>query len=254
VSLVLEALRRRQAEDEPSTAVALGLATAHQRRNGTWMVLLTAALLLNAALFAWLFRDRLTEDGGAAEAAATSAIPAPASVAPANQVTVPPAGTVAPPATPGTGVTAPPAGGVLPGAPATAYAPPATAMDPALYAPPAALPQGAYPQGLPPQVPAEPRVLERIALDSLPPAARSRFPGIVISTHVYAEDPAMRAIVVNGARLQEGDLVSGLEIREINEFGVVLEFEAYLVDVPVFTDWDQSNTATGDGREPSSGR
>ena len=47
----------------------------------------------------------------------------------------------------------------------------------------------------------------------------------------------MRAIVVNGERLQEGSQVNGLTIREINEFGVVLEFESYLVDVPVFTDW-----------------
>ena len=47
------------------------------------------------------------------------------------------------------------------------------------------------------------------------------------------------AIVANGTRLQEGDQVAGMTIREINEFGVVLEFESYLVDVPVFTDWEE---------------
>jgi hypothetical protein len=167
-----------------------------------------------------------------------------------NPAPATPAGPPLPSAGAATPAPAPGAGGspAVSPAPATPYAPPATGPAPALPAPP--LPQPAYPQVSPAQVSAEPRVLERIALDSLPPAARSRFPGIVISTHVYAEDPAMRAIVVNGARLQEGDLASGLPIREINEFGVVLEFESYLVDVPVFTDWDENAAETGDGAQP----
>jgi hypothetical protein len=88
-----------------------------------------------------------------------------------------------------------------------------------------------------PQSAPRPSVFERVTLDALPAAARERFPGIAISTHVYAQDPAMRAIIANGVRLQEGDRVAGLLIREINEDGVVLEFENYLVEVPVFTDW-----------------
>jgi general secretion pathway protein B len=72
----------------------------------------------------------------------------------------------------------------------------------------------------------------------LPSAARARFPGIVFSTHIYAEDADLRAIVANGQRLREGERVRGLRIREITETGVVLAFEDYLVEVPIVTDWD----------------
>ena len=58
MSLVLEALRRQQTEDDQGTAVALALANQRQRRQRNWLIVLSAALFLNAALFAWLFRDR----------------------------------------------------------------------------------------------------------------------------------------------------------------------------------------------------
>lgn len=249
MSLVLEALRKQHADADPAAAVALNL-SAEQRRQRPWMVLAALALLLNAAVLAWAFRDRLfgsppAPDQPVAEATEPAQPqgqpPAAAAPAAAPQAAVPPGAQ-----TPGPGQDQT----ALPGQTAPGY----TSQDPgqlAAQAPspaPAAVPadamtavslQAAAAAGAPPTVPggAGPRVLERVTLDALPGDARARFPGIVISTHVYAEDPDLRAIVVNGARLQEGSQVAGLTIREIGPDGVAVEFENYVVEVPIFTDW-----------------
>jgi len=258
MSLVLEALRKQQADTDPGAAVTLAIHAEQQRRQRTWVAVLAVALLLNAAVFAWLFRDTLfgIEIAGAPVAVESGA--------PVDVGAVAPGAVVAsgmPPPTPDMGVRGAPIGvtpnGVAPGGIAqTGIAPTGTVPSQAASAgapqpPPVALPfdpatglQAAAPTnagGIAPSVlPAPeppPRVLERVDLDSLPPGPRSRFPGIAFSTHVYAEDPTLRAIVVNGDRMQEGDRIGDLLIQEITEQGVILEFESYLVEVPVFTDW-----------------
>jgi general secretion pathway protein B len=78
---------------------------------------------------------------------------------------------------------------------------------------------------------------DRVTLASLPADARRRFPGIAFSTHIWSEDPELRAIVANGERRREGDRVRGLTIHEITESGVVMTFERYLVEVPLAADW-----------------
>ncbi|MFM7121412.1 MAG: general secretion pathway protein GspB, partial [Gammaproteobacteria bacterium] len=81
------------------------------------------------------------------------------------------------------------------------------------------------------------RTIERIALTELPPAARTRLPGIVISSHVYSEDPESRTIIANGVTLREGSVLAGLPLKEIGPDGIVVEFESWLVEIPVFADW-----------------
>lgn len=81
------------------------------------------------------------------------------------------------------------------------------------------------------------RTIERVALTELPPAARARLPGIVISSHVYADDPESRTIIANGVTLQEGSVLAGLPLKEIGPNGIVVEFESWLVEIPVFADW-----------------
>ena len=70
-------------------------------------------------------------------------------------------------------------------------------------------------------------------------AARSQSaaPGIVISSHVYADDPENRTIIANGVTLQEGSVLAGLPLKEIGPNGIVVEFESWLVEIPVFADW-----------------
>ena len=79
--------------------------------------------------------------------------------------------------------------------------------------------------------------LRRLALAALPAAARREFPQLVFSTHVYADDPALRAVVVNGQRLTEGNSLGALYLNEITENGVVFATGDYLVDIAVLDDW-----------------
>jgi len=221
MSLVLEALRKQQAASDPTAAVALALVTEQRRRQRTWIVLLAMALLLNAAVFAWLFRDRLIGlPEPAAPVAGQAAAPEPTTIV----TETPPGATPALPLAADQAQAAAPLDASQAGA--TAAVTPAPLPGPAAAV-------AAAPAPLPPPA----RVIERIAFEDLPAGPRSRFPGIAFSTHIYAEDPALRAIVANGQRLQEGDRVADLLIREIAENGIVLEFEDYLVEVPVFTDW-----------------
>jgi hypothetical protein len=60
----------------------------------------------------------------------------------------------------------------------------------------------------------------------------------VFSTHIYAEEADLRAIVVNGIRLQEGDRVENLRLEEITEEGAVFAFENQLVSVSVLETWN----------------
>ena len=206
MSLVLEALKKQESEQDPGAAVAYTLAAEQKRRQRTWIAVLAVALLLNAGVLSWLFRDQWH-----------SAMSVATRDTPTETDTTTVADTI--------GANDPATAGEPPSASPSAAA--ALATDsPAIDA------------ASPPIMVVEPpRELARRDLDSLPAGPRSRFPGIVFSTHIYAEDPDLRAIVANGERLQEGDLIRDLPIREITEHGVLLEFENYLVEVPVFVDW-----------------
>ncbi len=58
------------------------------------------------------------------------------------------------------------------------------------------------------------------------------------STHVYATDPSMRAVTMNGRRFVEGDEVRpGVRIREITETGVILDVNGRPIPVDVLQDW-----------------
>jgi len=208
MSLVLDALRRQQAEQEPGAAVTLALAAEHRHRQRMWIAVLAVALMLNAAVLAWIFIGR---DAGMSAGPDTTPQPATAPTQPA----------------------APTASEVVPAAPEPTTA---GATSPAADTAPTPTPPAAAPAPPSPEPPLR-VIVERLPLDALPGSVRARFPGIAFSTHVYAADPSLRAIVANGERLQEGERVRGLLIREITETGVVFEFENYLVEVPVFTEW-----------------
>ena len=75
-------------------------------------------------------------------------------------------------------------------------------------------------------------------MNSLPSAQRARFPELTFSTHIYADDADLRAIVVNGTRLEEGDRLENLSLSEITEDGAVFRFEDRLVLVSVLDGWD----------------
>jgi len=76
------------------------------------------------------------------------------------------------------------------------------------------------------------------SLSSLPADIRYRFPPLDFSTHIYADEADLRAVVVNGVRLEEGDRFEGLRVHEITEEGAVFEFEGRLVSISVLDGWN----------------
>lgn len=59
-----------------------------------------------------------------------------------------------------------------------------------------------------------------------------------VSTHVFADDPALRAVTVHGRRLTEGELIEpGLRLEEITETGVIVEFQGQSFEFDVLQDW-----------------
>ena len=80
----------------------------------------------------------------------------------------------------------------------------------------------------------------RTTLAELPAPARQRFPELSFSTHIYADDPELRAVVINGTRLTEGQTLNDVVVHEITEDGAVFAFEGYLVSVAVLAEWDAS--------------
>lgn len=79
---------------------------------------------------------------------------------------------------------------------------------------------------------------QSLELAALPASVRSRFPNLDFSTHIYADDPSLRAVVVNGQRVTQGEAVGELQFSEITENGVIVKFEDYLVNISVLADWD----------------
>jgi hypothetical protein len=77
-----------------------------------------------------------------------------------------------------------------------------------------------------------------LELDALPAAVRNRFPPLDFSTHVYADDPSLRAVVVNGQRLTQGEAMGELQLSEITEDGVIVRFESYLIGISVLDSWN----------------
>ena len=129
-----------------------------------------------------------------------------------------------------------------PAAAAPAVAPPAAAA-PAKTAPPVApVVSTAAPAGTPaptaPSVVASGEGRKKSENEAPPPppppsappynelsyATRKDLPALKLSMHVYAPDPAARFVILNNARLVEGEKQDDVIVREIRPDGVVLDF------------------------------
>jgi hypothetical protein len=223
VSYVLEALKKQEAEQNPDVAVSLSLATERSRRYRllTWLV--GATLLVNAGILFWLLAwPQLQKEQAQKAPAGSIAEPTTEAGSDTRSANRPAASTASGPQSPAAGADASqPSAATLPATPVAQAAP---------------TPEAAKPPPVEP-VKAEP-VRDPVQLDRLPPDVRRRFPGLAFSTHVYAEDRDLRAVVANGRRLTEGDSLRGVTVNEITETGVVLAFDGFLIEVPVVGSWD----------------
>jgi general secretion pathway protein B len=223
VSLILEALRRSEAERRRGQAPSLldGLAPPRDRARPLWPVALGGLLggLLLAAAVAWWLRPL---PGADVPIEVRDEAPPPAPVT--APVTAPAAAPAPPPAIAATPAAAPPDARDAarpPPVTQTPLPPPAVAATPAVAAPPA---------------PADPHLgplAGDLAVADLPAPLRAGLPPLRLSVHVFAEDPARRFAIVDGARLREGEaLVDGLQLQEIRRDGLRLAWQGRSLWLP----------------------
>lgn len=218
MSYILDALKKAEADRDPDTRARLAFEVREQRRNRLITYGVLAALIANAVILLWVF---LPEE-----------LTLPAARAPAEPVeaTTPAAApTVSPAATPAVSPVAEPE----PAAPAPVIAAPTTAPARAVSRPADMAPDEVL---IGPR--SAPASATPVTLSSLPDATRRRFPTLSFSTHIYAEEPDLRAVVVNGRRLVEGDRLGELRLERITEDGAVFLFEGRQVEVGVLEEWN----------------
>ena len=230
MSLILEALRKSEAERQAASLPGLINATAGspaKRRRPLWPWALPLVLVAGLLLGWWAPRWWTPADDPApASAGPVADIPiepsADAAAAPASAES--PAGSVEQPTIP------PPAR-----APTTPDAPPATAAPPVIDR---ATPPEPGPEPAPSRAPATAQpapVADAARLAQMPSAQRQALPALKLSVHVFNEDPAGRFAIVDGRRVTEGDaLGQGVQLREIRRDGLLLEIDGidWLLDRP----------------------
>ena len=228
MSLILEALRRADAERQrgavPGLHAQTGMALPPHGGSGPqvasgqrWLLLgaVGAVLLGGLGALAWV---RLSTPAPLPVAATLPPVAAVAAVA--GPAAVPLAVTAAPVAA----APAPPLPTVLAAAPADALPQPAALPMPRpvatapLAAP--ALPRAAAPQraatATPPRLP---------TLAELPDALRRELPAMTLGGSMYAEQPALRMVIINGQVVHEGDrLAPELLVQQIRQKSVVLNW------------------------------
>jgi hypothetical protein len=208
MSFILDALKKSESErHRQSGPVLMDVRIAPPRRRmPSWAWVIAAVLLVNLVVLAWILWLSPAHRVAPAEVAQ----PAPASAAPSMAAAGAPATT-----------------------PAPAIAPPAVAPSAAVLPAPAAL-GGAPAEPLAPPMQGAPAVSanQNIDVSTLPKvsdmlAAGVALPELQLSWHVYDAVPQSRYVLLNGARLREGDSTpDGVRVIAIAPTGVVVEWRS----------------------------
>ena len=68
---------------------------------------------------------------------------------------------------------------------------------------------------------------------------QARLANIRFSSHIYAQDQALRMVVIDGQRMKEGDQLSGgIRLLNITEAGVVFTYQGDRFPIDVLSQWD----------------
>jgi len=61
---------------------------------------------------------------------------------------------------------------------------------------------------------------------------------MTFSSHIFADDPALRMVNINGRLINEGDVIAeGIKLLRITEDGVVISYRHYNIEMSVIRDW-----------------
>jgi general secretion pathway protein B len=208
MSFILDALKKSESErHRHSGPVLMDVRVAPPRRRiPPWAWVIVAVLVVNLGVLAWILW--LSPSQGAAPAPPVAAASAPATapaVAPAAPAPLPAPAQAAP------------APALVPGT----VAPEAT-PQPLQVAPGASAPGASMPPALP--------SAQNIDVSTLPKVSDMLASGVVLpdlqlSWHVYDPVAASRYVLLNGARLREGDFTpEGVRVVAIAPTGVVVEW------------------------------
>lgn len=77
-----------------------------------------------------------------------------------------------------------------------------------------------------------------ITREELPEADRAAFPKLEFSTHIFSDDPEMRAVVVNARRLQEGQSLGEMVLKAVTEDGIIVDYRGHQVALSVVDSWE----------------
>jgi general secretion pathway protein B len=221
MSFILDALRKSELERQRQSGPSIAeLPIAREDHRMPWVLLAIGVLLaINAGglLYFMLRADKPavpaveTRAPIAAAPAATAPAAAPAAAAPLPVPAELPAATDTMPAD-----EAPP---IVPG-PSEASSPP-PAPDPTL------LPDASVTYAPAPAADHPP------SIDEMPAQATAGLPELSVDLHIYTDDPAKRAVFINGRRYQKGAvLAEGPTVEEITREGVVLSYRGQRFQLP----------------------
>ena len=77
------------------------------------------------------------------------------------------------------------------------------------------------------------------SMENPPFDIRARLANIRFSSHIYAQDQALRMVVIDGQRMKEGDQLSGgIRLLNITEAGVVFTYQGDRFPIDVLSQWD----------------
>lgn len=77
-----------------------------------------------------------------------------------------------------------------------------------------------------------------VSIGALPRGIQEQIPNLTFSSHIFAEDPAVRMVNINGELYREGDTIArGVKLLKITEAGAVLSYLHYTFAVGVLEDW-----------------
>jgi general secretion pathway protein B len=220
MSFILDALRKSELERQRQSGPSIAeLPIAREDRRMPWALLAIGVLLaVNAG---GLLYFMLRPDKPAVASAEPTAAPiaaAPVASAPAAAAPLPvPVPAEPPPAADST--LADEAASIAPAMPAANAPPPAP--DPTL------LPDASVTYAPAPASDNPP------SIDEMPAQATAGLPQLSVDLHIYTDDPAKRAVFINGRRYQQGAvLAEGPTVEEITRDGVVLSYRGQRFQLP----------------------
>ncbi len=75
-------------------------------------------------------------------------------------------------------------------------------------------------------------------IHQLPTLIQEQIPNLTFASHIYASNPRLRMVSINGRSMREGDGLSpDLILQQITQEGVILQFGDYLFRMSILRDW-----------------